>query len=137
MACSLEVRSPFLDHHVVEFAMRIPPKYKLRNGVHKIILKQAFGELLPHAIAHRSKQGFEVPFAEWFQKGHWRSLLLDMLSEDRLRRQGIFNPQEVIKLRDRFLSDPEARNTPLSAYQLRHRAWALLMFQMWHEQFMN
>jgi asparagine synthase (glutamine-hydrolysing) len=135
MACSLEVRSPFLDHRVIEFAMKIPPQFKLKNGGQKIILKKAFNDLLPSEIATRGKQGFEVPFAQWFQRKSWRALLLDMLSEDRLRRQGIFNPSKVVKLRDELLLDSEARYSQVSSYQLRHRVWALLMFQMWHEQF--
>jgi asparagine synthase (glutamine-hydrolysing) len=137
MACSLEVRSPFLDHHVIEFAMRIPPQFKLKHGRQKIVLKEAFKDLLPQTIASRGKQGFELPFGQWFQKKVWRDLLLDMLGSDRLRRQGIFDSNAIVQLRDQFLNDPEAHKVPLSAYQLRHRVWGLLMFQMWHEQFIN
>ena len=137
MACSLEVRSPLLDHRVTEFAMKIPPEYKLRNGVQKFVLKRAFADLLPEQIVHRPKHGFEVPFAQWFRKEPWRSFLLDMLAEDRLRNQGIFNPREVIQLRDQFLRDPEAPNLFLSAYQLRHRVWMLFVFQVWYEHFMK
>lgn len=137
MACSLEVRAPFLDHHVVEFALRIPPEYKLRNGTHKLILKKAFANLLPEQIINRGKKGFEVPFAQWFQQPQWRSLLVDMLAEERLRSQGIFNPQAVIRLRDWLLKDPEALRLPMSAYQLRHQVWALLVFQIWHDKFMG
>jgi len=137
MACSLEVRSPFLDHRVAEFAMKIPPEYKLRNGVHKYVLKRAFADLLPEKIVNRRKQGFEVPFARWFQKEPWRSFLLDMLAEDRLRSQGIFDFREVIRLRDQFLRDPQAQNLGLSAYQLRHRVWMLFVFQVWYDQFMK
>jgi asparagine synthase (glutamine-hydrolysing) len=137
MACSLEVRSPFLDHHVVELAMKIPPEYKLNRGQHKIVLKQAFQDLLPAAIANRRKQGFEVPFARWFQEREWRSLLIDTISETGLRRHGIFESQKVIALRDRFLDDVECRKDPLSAYQLRHRIWAILIFQLWYERFIR
>jgi len=137
MACSLEVRAPFLDHHVVEFALRIPPEYKLRSGTHKLILKKAFSDLLPEQIANRGKKGFEVPFAQWFQQPQWRALLVDMLAEERLRSQGIFNPADVIRLRDWLLTDPEAARLPLSAYQLRHQVWALLVFQIWYDQFMG
>lgn len=136
MANSLEVRSPFLDHCFVEFAMKIPPEYKLRYGKHKIILKQAFRDLLPKRISQRRKQGFEIPFSAWFQKEPWRSFLLDMLSQERLRRQGIFNPAEVINLRDQFLRNPQAHGLDASAYQLRHRIWMLFIFQAWYEQFM-
>jgi len=137
MACSLEVRSPFLDHHVVELAMRIPTEYKIRNQQNKYILKRAFQEHLPPEIMKRGKKGFEVPFAEWFQTKDWQNLLIDMISESRLRTQNIFSSITTIKLRDEFLRDPEARTLPISAYQLRHRVWMILMFQMWHEIFIS
>jgi asparagine synthase (glutamine-hydrolysing) len=137
MACSLEVRSPLLDHHVVEFAMTIPTEYKIRNGTQKYVLKEAFRDLLPPQIAGRGKWGFAVPFATWFKDGPWRSFLIDMLSEQRLRRQGIFEPAEVIALRDALLDDPEAERQPMSSYQLRHRVWAIFVFQIWYEQFVG
>lgn len=137
MACSLEVRTPFLDHRVVEFAMQIPTALKLHNGVHKFILKETFRDLIPPDIMRRKKHGFELPFARWFQKPQWRSLITDMLSEERMRAQGIFNPTEVVGLRDTFLADPEAHHLALSAYQLRHRVWSLLMFQLWYERLLN
>jgi len=93
--------------------------------------------LLPEEIANRGKKGFEVPFAHWFQQPQWQALLVGMLAEDRLRSQGIFNPPEVIRLRDWLLKDPEAARLPLSAYQLRHQVWALLVFQIWYDQFMG
>ncbi|MCI0394008.1 MAG: asparagine synthase (glutamine-hydrolyzing) [Chloroflexi bacterium] len=136
MACALEVRSPFLDHHVVEFAMRIPPEYKLHNRAQKIVLKQAFTHLLPPAIARRGKQGFEIPIAAWFQREPWRSLLGDTLSDSALQAQGIFDPAGVVALRDELLRNPEARHFPLSAHQLRYRVWALFVFQLWWRQFM-
>lgn len=137
MACSLEVRAPFLDHKVIECAMKIPPQFKLSAGKHKIVLKKAFSAFLPPAIATRSKQGFEVPFGQWFQKKQWRGLLIDMLSPQRLHDQNIFDPQGVVSLRDQLLEKPEDPGSSISAYQLRHRVWALLMFQLWHEQFVG
>ena len=85
MACSLEVRSPFLDQELVQFAMTIPSRYKLAGGKHKVILKDTFQDLLPPQILSRKKQGFEVPFGEWFQQPSWKELLSEMLSRDRLR----------------------------------------------------
>ncbi len=135
MACSLEVRSPFLDHELVELAMKIPTRYKYRNGISKWILKQTFNNLLSNDLLKRKKRGFEVPFAQWFQKENWRTFLVDMLSESKLSAQGIFNAKEVIRLRDLMLDDPEALHLPMSAYQLRHRVWCLLMFQVWSEYY--
>jgi asparagine synthase (glutamine-hydrolysing) len=137
MACSLEARAPFLDHKVIEFAMNIPLKYKMRNGAQKIVLKQAFKDLLPQQIAQRGKQGFDPPFARWFQKDPWRTFLVDVLSETRLRDQGIFDPGSVVSLRDRFLRDPEANDKAISAHQLSHAVWSLFLFQLWADQFMK
>jgi asparagine synthase (glutamine-hydrolysing) len=137
MACSLEVRSPLLDQTVVEYAMNIPTEYKLSGGAHKIVLKRACRDLLPEQIVNRGKQGFELPFAQWFQSDPWRSFLMDMLSEERIQTQGIFDARAVIELRDNLLADPEAKSLPISAYQLRHRVWMLFAFQLWYDQFMN
>jgi asparagine synthase (glutamine-hydrolysing) len=69
MACSLEVRSPFLDVEVVDFVRRIPADYKLRGGETKFLLKRALAPVLPDWILRRSKKGFGVPVGRWFQEG--------------------------------------------------------------------
>jgi asparagine synthase (glutamine-hydrolysing) len=120
---------------VAELTARIPSDYKIKGSKRKVVLKKAIQDFLPPEIARRPKQGFELPFAEWFQREPWRSFLIDLLSEERLRRQGIFDPRQVVALRDSFLDDPEALRQPVSAYQLRHRVWMLLVFQMWEEGF--
>ena len=67
MATSVEGREPFLDHHLVEFAMALPPEQKVRDGVGKSILKRAVEDLLPHDLIYRKKQGFGAPMEEWFR----------------------------------------------------------------------
>ena len=67
MATSVEGREPFLDHHLVEFAMALPPDQKVRHGVGKHILKRAVEDLLPHDLIYRQKQGFGAPVSEWFR----------------------------------------------------------------------
>jgi asparagine synthase (glutamine-hydrolysing) len=69
MMHSLEVRAPFLDIDVVNFARRIPNDYKLRGGRRKYILKKAFAGVLPERVLDRSKKGFGIPAGEWFRKG--------------------------------------------------------------------
>jgi asparagine synthase (glutamine-hydrolysing) len=136
MACSLEVRSPLLDRELAEFSMRIPPEFKLRNGQHKIVLKRAFDHLLPETIRRRGKQGFELPFGSWFRRPQWRDFLIDTLSEQTLRSQGIFEPARLIGWRDSILRESGV-NSGISDYQLRHRVWGLLVFQLWHGQYMG
>ena len=70
MAFGLEVRVPFLDHRVVEFAARLPPSLRVRNSRSKVILKNAFGRILPSEILTRPKQGFAIPEAPWLLNGH-------------------------------------------------------------------
>jgi asparagine synthase (glutamine-hydrolysing) len=67
MMVSLEVRAPFLDNDVVEFARKIPHRYKFRNGQTKYLLKHALGNMLPREIIHRKKKGFGVPLARWLK----------------------------------------------------------------------
>ena len=80
MACSLEARSPFLDHHVVELALRIPGEMRMRRLNGKAILKTAFRNMLPPQILRRAKMGFGVPIVEWLRdeiKDYARAQVLD------------------------------------------------------------
>jgi asparagine synthase (glutamine-hydrolysing) len=67
MATSVEGREPFLDHHLVEFALALPPHFKVRDGVGKILLKRAVDGLIPHDLVYRKKMGFGAPVSEWFR----------------------------------------------------------------------
>jgi len=99
MAVSLEVRAPFLDPRVAEYAASLPPNYKLRGHKTKYILKKAVHELLPPFVTRRGKKGFGVPVAEWL-KFKLRPLARDLLSRERVRRAGVFNPEYVSRLQD-------------------------------------
>jgi asparagine synthase (glutamine-hydrolysing) len=85
MAVSLEVRAPFLDARVAEFAASLPSTYKLRGSKTKHILKNAVKDLVPSFVTRRPKKGFGVPVAEWL-KVKLRPLARDLLSAERLRR---------------------------------------------------
>ena len=127
MAVSLEVRAPFLDPHVAAYAASLPVDYKLRGRKSKYILKRAVAELLPPFVTRRSKKGFGVPVAEWL-KGKLKPLARDLLSPDRVRRAGVFNPEYITRLRDEH-ERGEANHRKL--------LWTLLMFEMWHESFVE
>jgi asparagine synthase (glutamine-hydrolysing) len=137
MACSLEVRSPLLDHKLVEFASTIPPEFKLRGKRTKLIFKEALSDILPVEIAHRGKWGFAVPFGSWFKSGEWRALLDDCLSIDSVRRRGIFNPAVVSHLRRAILSEEGGRALGISTHQLWHRIWILIMLELWARQYLD
>jgi asparagine synthase (glutamine-hydrolysing) len=125
MAVSLEVRAPFLDPRVAEFAASLPTNYKLRGQKTKYILKKAVDELLPRFVTRRSKKGFGVPVAEWL-KVKLRPLARDLLSPERVRRAGVFNPEFVSRLQDEH---------ERGVANHRKLLWTLLMFELWHESF--
>jgi len=127
MAVSLEVRAPFLDPRVAEFAASLPGNYKLRGHKTKYILKKAVKELMPPFVTRRGKKGFGVPVAEWL-KEKLRPLARDLLSPERVRRAGVFNPTFVARLQDEH-----------ERGMANHRKllWTLLMFELWHESFVE
>ena len=127
MACSLELRTPFLDQRLVEFAAGLPASLKLRHFQLKDILKRAVEPWLPHEVVHRQKRGFSVPIANWMRQ-ELRPLLLEKLSVGRLERQGWFNPTFVGRLLDEHLAGRADHRKTL---------WTLLCFQLWHERWMN
>lgn len=127
MGHSLEVRSPFLDHRLVEFASHLPFRYKVRGGETKFLLKRALEDILPRRVVYRKKKGFNAPISLWF-RGPLRELLRDTLHERALREHGLFNTPDVCRLIDDHLQG--RRDNGL-------RLWGLLCFQMWHERFMQ
>ena len=127
MAVSLEVRAPFLDPRVAEFAASLPANYKLRGRKTKYILKRAIEDFLPPFVTRRGKKGFGVPVAEWL-KGKLRPLARDLLSPDRVRKAGVFNPEYVTKLQDEH---------ERGVANHRKLLWTLLMFELWHESFIE
>jgi asparagine synthase (glutamine-hydrolysing) len=127
MAVSLEVRAPFLDHRVAEFVASLPANYKLRGRRTKYILKRAIKDLLPPFVARRGKKGFGVPVAEWL-KGKLQPLARDLLSPERVRRAGVFNPEYVTRLLDEH---------ERGVANHRKLLWTLLMFELWHESFVE
>jgi asparagine synthase (glutamine-hydrolysing) len=127
MACSLEVRAPFLDVELVEFLSRVPSSLKLRRFDTKYLLKLAMRNVLPPGIATRPKKGFGIPVAEWF-KGDLRDALQDELSPERIRRQGLFESAEVQRLLSEHLSGRRDHRKAL---------WTLFVFQLWHRRWLE
>jgi asparagine synthase (glutamine-hydrolysing) len=127
MAVSLEVRAPFLDPRVAEFAASLPVNYKLRGHKTKYILKKAVEDLLPRFVTRRPKKGFGVPVAEWL-KFKLKPLARDLLSPERVKRAGVFNPGLVARLQDEH---------ERGVANHRKLLWTLLMFELWHESFIE
>ena len=125
MKNSLEVRVPFLDHRLVEMAFQMPGSLKLKNGMTKYILKEAFKDLLPSAIYQRAKSGFEVPISRWL-KNELKFLLDQYLAESRIRNQGIFDHTIIQELVGQHLSGKTDTSWML---------WNLIVFQCWYENY--
>ncbi len=127
MAVSLEVRAPFLDPRVAEFAASLPSNYKLRRNKSKYILKRAVKDLMPPFVTRRGKKGFGVPVAEWL-KVKLRPMARDLLSPERVRRAGVFDPAYISQLQDEH---------ERGVANHRKLLWTLLMFELWHESFIE
>lgn len=121
MAASLEARSPFLDHVLVEFAATMPADLKLRGRTTKYILKRAVAGLLPPGVVDRPKHGFGVPIGKWFRTG-LREYLSDMLLSKRAVERGLLRPAAVEALVQEHLSGQRDHGQSL---------WALLMLEAW------
>jgi asparagine synthase (glutamine-hydrolysing) len=124
MAHSLEVRVPFLDHRVAEVAARVPIEMKFRNGGGKYILKQLLFSHVPSELFERPKAGFSVPVGAWL-KGPLRPWADDLLSRDRLDREGYFSAAMIQKRWQEHLAGRRD-----ATYSL----WPILMFQSWNDQ---
>lgn len=127
MAVSLEARSPFLDHHVMEFAASLPARFKLRGLTTKYLLKKALRGLVPQENLTRSKMGFGVPIGQWF-RSELKGLLNEAILSDHSLGRGYFKPDAVRHLVD----DHAAQRRDYS-----HQLWALLMLELWHQEFID
>lgn len=123
MANSLEVRVPFLDYRIVDFAFSLPEEFKVSKKGRKLIVQDAFRSLLPEELYHRPKHGFEVPLLNWFRKELNGLLFDDLLASKFIEEQQIFNMESIKMLRKKLQSN----NPGDSAATL----WALLAFQYW------
>ena len=114
MANSVEMRHPFLDFRLFDFAAKLPSHWKIRGLQEKYILKRAFAGLLPASICRRSKQPYRAPIREAFFRGQGGHPLLDLLGEDSLQRAGFFDPRKTAHLVNKF---SRAGGTPPSEGQ--------------------
>lgn len=127
MAASLEARVPMLDHRVVEFSGRVPGHYKLQGNSTKYILKEAIRELIPNQIIDRGKEGFSIPIKTWL-KAELNPLMEDMLSPDRIKREGLFESSHIEKLKSEHMASKENHS---------HRLWALMVFHIWKDIYLD
>jgi asparagine synthase (glutamine-hydrolysing) len=127
MACSLEVRAPFLDTSLVDSIARLPASFKYTHGRTKRLLKQAASRRLPPTVLKRPKKGFGIPVARWL-RGPLSKLLEDLLSPARISRQGLFRAEEITRRVQEHHAGVRDHRKPL---------WTLLMFQLWYSEWLT
>jgi len=125
MAHSVEIRSPFLDYRLVEFAATIPGRFKISQGNVKDILKKAARSLIPEEITLRPKEGFVLPVFGWMER-KLEGFCRDVLSGSRIRRHGFFLEEAVDRLVREYYGGDKG---------LAGRVWNLMMFQLWWEEY--
>mgnify|MGYP002641838430 CR=1 FL=1 len=127
MAAGVETRVPFLDLDLVNFAARIPDKFKQKGGTGKWVLKKAMEPYLPKEVIYRPKTGFGVPLRTWI-KHDLRELLRDILSPDSLNKRGLFSAQAVQQL----ISDNNTNKVDAS-----YTLFSLLCIEIWCRHYID
>jgi asparagine synthase (glutamine-hydrolysing) len=128
MAASLEVRVPILDHLFVEWATRLPAEWKLRGGQQKYILRKLAERVgVPREALYRPKQGFAMPLVHWI-RNELKDLIMTVLLEPRTLQRGYFNPQGIRRLLDEHFRGRRDHSS---------RIWRLLIFELWHRNFLE
>jgi asparagine synthase (glutamine-hydrolysing) len=127
MSVSLEARSPFLDHVLMEFAAGLPEKLKLRRLTTKYLLKRVLKKLVPAENLTRRKMGFGVPIGYWF-RGVMQPFLRETLLSDKALSRGLFQPERVRRIIDDHVESKADHS---------HRLWSLLMLELWFERFID
>ncbi len=131
MAHAVEGRFPFLDHRVVEFASRIPPKLKIRGLREKHILREAFKQLLPQNIGNRTKQPYRAPDCQSFVGANAPSYVAQRLSAAEVKSAGIFDARAIGKLADK------CRNQKIIGFRDNMAFVGALSTQLWHREFVK
>lgn len=124
MAVSLETRVPMLDRDVVEFAWSLPIEYLREGKIGKMVLRDVLYKYIPREMMERPKKGFSIPIDKWLLEPELRSWAEDLIDKDKLRRQGILDPDVV----ERIWKD----YTEHGIYRIQ--IWYILMFQQWYEE---
>lgn len=129
MQHGIEIRNPFLDYRIVNYALNLPESQKINKLQQKIILKQSFKHLLPKEIFHRSKKGFELPLQKWLSNELKTKLNSNWLNPEKIQQENLINLSRIEQLKQQVFSN----NAGDSAAQL----WAIIVFEAWLNNFKN
>jgi asparagine synthase (glutamine-hydrolysing) len=126
MQHGLEIRNPFLDYRIVEYALNLKADQKINTQEQKIILRKTFANLLPEEIFNRSKKGFELPLWKWLNNEMKNEIETKWLSKELISDQKLFNYAQVEKLKKQLFSNKPGDSAA--------KVWALIVFQNWYLQ---
>lgn len=127
MANSLEARSPFLDHKVIEFAASLPEKIKVRGTETKYLLKKAASRVVPPEVLYRRKMGFGIPVGYWL-RNEMKDFMFEILLSEKSFNRGLFKPETVQRLVAEHVAEKQNHTYPL---------WTLLMLELWFRQMID
>ena len=127
MAANLEVRVPYLNKELLDLAARLPSRLKIKGLKRKYILKKAVESILPKDVIYRKKAGFGAPIRSWL-RGALRPMIDDLLSDETIKRRGLFKPSAVRSLIGDFDSGKE---------DLSLHLFQLLTLELWHREFLD
>jgi asparagine synthase (glutamine-hydrolysing) len=128
MATSLEVRVPILDHIFAEWVTALPSEWKLRRGKQKYILRRLAERIgVPREVLYRRKQGFAVPMVRWM-KHELKELIMTVLLDSRTLQRGYFEPRGVHQILEEHFHGHRDQSG---------RIWRLLMFELWHRNYLE
>jgi len=127
MANSLEARSPFLDHKLIEFAASLPESLKMNKFRNKYLLKKVAAKLVPSEVIYRRKMGFGVPIGSWF-RGEMKDFVRSVLLSDKSLKRGIIKPEMMQKYVDEHTS---------GKFDHAFQIWSLLMLELWFQRFID
>ena len=129
MAVALEARAPLMDYKLAEYAWRLPPDMKVKNAQGKWLLRQVLSKHIPEDLYERPKMGFSIPLNLWLQ-GSLKEWGSDLLAEERLKNQGLFDVDLIRDTWNNFQICDGAQSS-------RKDLWTILMFQAWHKEWMK
>ncbi len=127
MANSLEARSPFLDHKVIEFAASLPESLKMKRTETKSLLKKAAARLVPPEVIYRRKMGFGVPIGNWF-RGEMKDFVRDVLLSEKSLNRGIAKREVVEKYVNEHIN---------AERDYTFQIWTLMMMELWFQRFID
>ncbi|MFN6039652.1 MAG: asparagine synthase (glutamine-hydrolyzing), partial [Bacteroidota bacterium] len=124
MCHGLEIRNPFLDYRLVEYALNLPEAFKLNKKQGKIILRETFKDIIPSELINRKKHGFELPLHRWLKNPLRERVEKIYFNRDFIEEQNIFKYDEILKIKQKLFSNNPG-DTPA-------KTWAILVFNHWY-----